>query len=266
MKHAPIFALSLFLSPVAAQAADVVILGEVHDNPAHHMVQAGAVSANDPAALVFEMLTPAQAETVTPDLLNDENALRAALDWDNSGWPDFAIYYPIFAAAGALANPPRIYGAQVPRSDARAAMQAGLVEAFGADSVAYGLSAPLDSDQQSAREALQMTAHCDALPAELLPAMVDVQRLRDATLARATLAALDETATDETGGRVLVITGNGHARKDWGVPAYLARLRPALSVLSLGQSEGGAIDGGFDLILPAAPVDRPDPCEAFRKG
>lgn len=266
MKHAPIFALSLFLSPVAAQAADVVILGEVHDNPAHHMVQAGAVSANDPAALVFEMLTPAQAETVTPDLLNDENALRAALDWDNSGWPDFAIYYPIFAAAGALANPPRIYGAQVPRSDARAAMQAGLVETFGADSVAYGLSAPLDSDQQSAREALQMTAHCDALPAELLPAMVDVQRLRDATLARATLAALDETATDETGGRVLVITGNGHARKDWGVPAYLARLRPALSVLSLGQSEGGAIDGGFDLILPAAPVDRPDPCEAFRKG
>ncbi len=261
MKHALIFALSLFLSPVAAQAADVVILGEVHDNPTHHMVQAGAVSANDPAALVFEMLTPAQAETVTPDLLNDENALRAALDWDNSGWPDFAIYYPIFAAAGALANPPRIYGAQVPRSDARAAMQAGLAATFGADSVAYGLSVPLDDEQQTAREALQMTAHCDALPVDLLPAMVDVQRLRDATLARATIKALDETA-----GRVLVITGNGHARKDWGVPAYLARLRPDLAVTSLGQSEGGAIDGGFDLILPAAPVDRPDPCEAFRKG
>ena len=41
-------------------AARIVILGEIHDDPAHHANQARAVSALHPRALVFEMLTPAQ--------------------------------------------------------------------------------------------------------------------------------------------------------------------------------------------------------------
>jgi uncharacterized iron-regulated protein len=122
------------------------------------------------------------------------------------------------------------------------------------------LSDPLPQEQQHAREELQQTAHCNAMPPEMLPAMVDLQRLRDAVLARETLRALDET-----GGPVVLITGNGHARRDWGVPAYIAVLRPDLEVLSIGQQEDGAgTPGGFDALLSAPAVDRPDPCEAFR--
>jgi uncharacterized iron-regulated protein len=62
-----------------------------------------------------------------------------------------------------------------------------------------------------------------------------------------------------------VITGNGHAREDWGVPAYLSTLRPDLDVLTIGQQEDGSgAPGDFDAFLSAPAVDRPDPCAVFR--
>ena len=78
--------------------ADVVFLGEVHDNPSHHDNQARAIAAIGPAALVFEMLTDVQASAI-PSPLPTQAELREILDWDNSGWPDFAMYFPLFAAA-----------------------------------------------------------------------------------------------------------------------------------------------------------------------
>jgi uncharacterized iron-regulated protein len=97
-------------------AAEIVILGEVHDNPAHHAVQ-DAVIAAGPTAIVFEMITAAEAALVTPDLAVEAGALSDTLDWAASGWPDFAMYAPLFAHAVRAA----IYGAQVPRDAAQEA-------------------------------------------------------------------------------------------------------------------------------------------------
>lgn len=240
--------------PVVAQ--DVLILGEVHDNPAHHAVQAERVSAFQPRAIVFEMLTDAQAARVTPALRRDEVALAEALEWDESGWPEFSMYYPIFAAVPEAA----IHGAHVPRDAARAVFEGGLAEVFGAEAARYGLTRDLPDEEQAAREALQREAHCDALPEDILPGMVAVQRLRDAVLARAVVQAMEAT-----GGPVAVITGNGHARRDWGVPAYLAEVAPDLEVRVLGQAEDEhPLEGGFDEVISAPAVDRPDPCAAFQ--
>lgn len=249
-------ALGLCLAALPAAAQDIVILGEVHDNPAHHAEQAARVAALKPRALVFEMLTPDQAARLTPDLIADPEAMAEALGWASSGWPDFAMYHPIFAAAPEAA----IFGALVPREAARAVLEGGLAESFGDGADAYGLTEPLPEAEQAAREALQLAAHCDALPEEMLPGMVAVQRLRDAVLARAVIRAMEET-----GGPVAVITGNGHARRDWGVPSYLARVAPDLEVFVLGQTEEGApLQGGFDEVVSAPAVARPDPCAAFR--
>lgn len=235
--------------------AEIVVLGEVHDNPAHHAHQARLVAEISPVALVFEMLTPEQAQRITPDNVSDMETLRGVLEWDQSGWPDFAMYYPIFQAAPDA----QIFGAAVPRDVARQAMTTGIAELFGAKAEKFGLSLPLPVDQQIAREELQMAAHCDALPESMLPVMVEIQRLRDAALADAALNALDLTT-----GPVAVITGNGHARKDWGVPALIAQVAPDVSVISIGQSETGqTLEGGFDFTLVSEPVDRPDPCLAF---
>ncbi|MEM6371841.1 MAG: ChaN family lipoprotein [Pseudomonadota bacterium] len=233
---------------------DVVILGENHDNPHHHARQAEIVTEVAPKAFVFEMLTPAQADAHVPGA--DQSTLAEALSWSEAGWPDFAMYYPIFAAAPEAL----VFGAGVPREKARSAMTAGVVEAFGDQAAAFGLTEPLDPAQQVAREALQMAAHCDAMPQDLMPGMVDIQRLRDAELARATRQAFEET-----GGPVVVITGNGHARMDWGMPVYLQRVAPALSIVSLGQGEDGvAPSGQFDRVEFTPAPEREDPCAMFR--
>ncbi|MGB8623710.1 MAG: ChaN family lipoprotein, partial [Paracoccaceae bacterium] len=98
---------------------DVIILGEIHDNPIHHRNQARAVAALKPAALVFEMLTPEKATKATPDLRGDKAGLGEALGWADSGWPDFSYYYPIFAAAPQA----KIFGGDLPRGHVRRAVE-----------------------------------------------------------------------------------------------------------------------------------------------
>src|SRR6056297_1957029 len=117
---------------------DVVFLGEVHDNPIHHALQADAVRALRPAALVFEMLTPAQAALINDYVtLPDANRLAEALSWDESGWPDFAFYAPILAAG--VASGARVYGTTLPRDRLMQAMRGDPAGAFGQDAGRYGL-------------------------------------------------------------------------------------------------------------------------------
>jgi len=237
--------------------ADVIILGEVHDNPRHHTAQAEAVAAVQPAALVFEMLTPAQAGLITGDNRLDEAGLRQVLGWDETGWPDFSFYYPIFVAGGVA----RVFGAGVTRPAARKAFRTGILADFGAEAGLYGLDRRLEAAEQAERLAFQRAAHCNALPENLLAGMIDLQRLRDAYLARTAVEALEAV-----GGPVVVITGNGHARKDWGMAVYLQAARPDLVVYSVGMAEDGRIDGVFDRVTSFAAQERPDPCLAFQQG
>lgn len=244
-------ALLLWMSAPAV-AQDIHILGEVHDNPLHHIEQANQIAAITPSAIVFEMLTPDQAALVNSSDRNDPN-LSTIIGWEESGWPDFAIYAPIFAASDAP-----VYGAALPRDTVIAAITSSSAEVFGEGADRYGLTI-LSDDLRAAMEAEQAEAHCDALPAEMLPGMVEAQRLRDAHFARVTL-----TAYDETGGPVVLITGNGHARTDRAVPAYIARVRPELTVHALGLLEAPEDDAPFDRVIVTAPAERDDPCAAFR--
>lgn len=234
-------------------ATDVVVVGEIHDNPVHHQNQALAVAAISPAALVFEMLTPEQAGRVTPANRADPG-LGALLGWEAAGWPDFTMYQPIFTAAPRAA----VYGAAV---DLQGLRDIDSVVALLPD-LRFGLGVALPPADQAAREAEQMAAHCDALPADLLPYMVAVQRLRDANLAAKALDALAQT-----GGPVVVIAGSGHARRDQGVPATLALAAPDVRVLTIGQVEDDpGAQAPYDLWLIAPPVPRDDPCAVFATG
>jgi uncharacterized iron-regulated protein len=243
---------------IAARAAGagIVLLGEIHDNPAHHALQAEVIALLAPSALVFEMLSPEDAARITPELAADPAALASALDWAASGWPDFGMYYPLLAYGGSIP----VHGAEVPRGEAQDAFARGAAGIFGADAERFGLTDPLPEAEQTAREAGQLAAHCDALPPEILPGFVEAQRLRDAMLARAALDALETH-----GPPVAVVTGNGHARRDWGVPALLARAAPGTGIFALGQFEAAPeAPVPFDAWTIAAPVDREDPCAAFR--
>ena len=129
---------------VNATAQDIFLLGEIHDNPAHHDIQAQWIGRIAPSAVVFEMLTPQQAQAVMdlPDRGADD--IRDVTQWDQSGWPSFEIYAPVFDAVG---NRP-IIGAGVPRDDMRAVMAQGVVASFGAQQAArFGLRMIITSSQ-----------------------------------------------------------------------------------------------------------------------
>jgi uncharacterized iron-regulated protein len=149
----PHFVRHFFVSAAAAERidatdlynlppADIVILGEVHDNAVHHAHQAIAIEAIAPKAVVFEMLTDSQAAEVTPERLQSEDALAAALGWEDAGWPDFSIYYPVFlaarealllSAAPKAARPRAGRSATArPRFSARVRRPSGLTAAFPA--------------------------------------------------------------------------------------------------------------------------------------
>ena len=251
---------SVVLLPVARadlSSADILFIGEQHDNPHHHAAQARYVAETAPLALVFEMITPENAESIQPQHRLDPEKLEQVLEWEASGWPDFEMYFPIFAAAPEA----RIYGASVSREQLRAVvMGEPAVSVLGETAAQFALDIPLAPDEQAEREALQRESHCNALPEDLLPGMVSAQRVRDAALAQAALRALDET-----GGPVIVITGNGHARTDWGAPFLVAKAAPDVSVHAIGQGEGGAPPpGAFSSVEDQPGVDRGDPCDAFR--
>lgn len=241
---------------VALPPAGVVILGEVHDNPIHHQNQAMALRALKPKAVVFEMLSPEQAAVVNDSGLKAAE-LAVAIGWADSGWPDFAIYEPVFAALGTA----QVFGMAVPREQVRQAMEAGAAAVFGDDAARFGLATPLPDEDRALLEDEQREAHCDALPPEMLPGMVEAQRLRDAAFARTVLAA-----HEAVGGPVAVITGNGHAREDWGIPRALRLAAPDLVVLSLGQLEIGADTAGapYSVWFTTPAAARDDPCAVFR--
>jgi hypothetical protein len=121
MTRAPLgLALALIAWPFAVNGADIsvppdaqiVVLGEIHDNPAHHAEQALVVAEVRPKAVVWEMLSPAQWAAAQAVDRSDVAAFEAALGWEAAGWPDFSMYHPIFLAAGQATHVP----AAVPRA------------------------------------------------------------------------------------------------------------------------------------------------------
>jgi uncharacterized iron-regulated protein len=262
----PVAAFASELDTGAFEFAQIVVLGEVHDNPAHHETQARIVAALEPDAIVFEMIGAAEARRITRENRGDAGRLSEVLNWSASGWPDFAMYFPIFAAAPEAA----IYGGAFPRDGVRRAVSDGASAVFGDSAPLFGLDRPLPEEQLAERIDLQRIAHCDALPENLLPGMVEAQRLRDAALAKATVAAFAHASAVSENPRVVVIAGNGHARDDWGVPSFLRHYYQdspeAPTIASLGQYEvDPPEDAPFSATGSAPAPEREDPCLAFAR-
>lgn len=214
--------------------AKFVVLGEKHDNPRHHAIQAELVEdlgrRGDLEAVAFEMLPRDSQLDVTAHVQGggDAAGLADAVGWGELGWGPWTWYGPI--ADAALRHDATLVAADIGREDARAIYRDGF-DALDAEFVARtGLDRPLDPADREARIAAMVEAHCGHDLGGMADAMVDVQRARDAMLA-------DRLARLTDDGRGVLITGNGHAVTDTGAPAVLERLHPDATTLSLGLKE-----------------------------
>jgi len=254
--------------------ARFVLLGETHDNPDHHALQARVVRALVDAGrrpiVAFEMLTPSQRAALERHRAahpSDSVGLGPAVGWEQSGWPEWAWYEPIARVALEAGLP--ILPANLDADRVRALRREGVSALDPAFVHRHAFDAALADDVRTAMSDEIREAHCGHAPAAMLPGMIAVQRARDAAMADAL------TAGDDGG---VLIAGSGHVRTDRGVPAYLQRLAPRVHTASLAFVEvdpkrveatryaerlGGTLP--FDYVWFTPAVDAEDPCEKFRK-
>ena len=256
-----------------AAAATFVLLGEKHDNPDHHRLQAwvlaSIVHSGRRPTVALEMLE-ADTEPALQEYLRgsrgDAEGLGVAVGWEERGWPPWEIYRPI--ADVAVEHGLSIVAADLSSDQVRRISREGLA------AVPEGLRdlAALDQPLSPALEAdfaeEIRDAHCGMVPDSSIGPMIAVQRARDAAMASRLLE------TGEPDGAVL-IAGAGHVRRNRGAPLYLDSVPPEriLSVAFLEVERGvgfpdRAAGGGpevFDLAWFTPRVDEIDPCEKFRE-
>ena len=251
------------------RAADFVLLGEKHDNADHHALQAHVTRELGPklSAVVFEQMTTDQQGTIVdyvrahPD---DAAGLGAALDWQTSGWPDWALYAPI--ADAALDDGAEIVAGNLPGAEVNGVVGRGLDGLSPALVRRSGLDAPLAPDLQADLMNELFDSHCGYAPMESLGNMALVQRARDARMA-------DRLAKVVGKGLAVLIAGTGHVRVDRGVPLYLARLAPSRTALSLAfvevqdgiEGEIAAMPYDYVWLTPGHDTPDHDPCEGLKE-
>lgn len=247
--------------------ADYVLLGENHDNPVHHQLQAQIIAAlpwQDAAVAGFEQVHSDQAPALEAWLEaspEGTSGLDTVLVWEQSGWPEWALYEPVFAAVLARGWQP--VDLMFPPATVRTVFSDGIAAALSPDVIEQlQPEALFTSEQRLEMQALMADAHCGHMPAEHMGAMVEVQIARDAHMA---------WRLASSGERAVVITGNGHARRDWGVPVFLQRLRPEARIVTItlaevtaDRREPGAYPGAqaawTDFTIFTLTHDRGDPC------
>ena len=239
--------------------ASLIAIGERHDNPEHHALQAELVRRLKPRGIAFEMIPRALEGRVNELRLRGVSRaeLGKALDWENSGWPDWDLYAPILEAA------PQAYiaGGGLSRETLNAIYRDGPAALGDAFVERYRLDDAMPEAVMAAMLEAQFTGHCGMIGRAKLAPMVTIQRVWDASYADALLRA-----AERGGGKAVLICGNAHARLDYGAPHYL-RAAGAGGVASIGMLEGDemAEEGAYSVTLSADAPVRDDPCAALRE-
>jgi uncharacterized iron-regulated protein len=270
----------------AAEKADFVLLGEIHDNPSHHRIRgqiilalaAQRAKAKRPTpGLVLEHIRADQALAVAGFRAVDRvqrrsvDDLFAALDWKKSGWPPEALFRPMIEAALDVEWP--IIHGNLTREGIRAVAKGGIGALDAEETKSLGLDTPLPDGEQNGLLDELVGSHCGIMPRAALTTMADAQRYRDAYMAN---QLVDAAKTHQ--GAVL-LAGNGHVRRDRAVPWHLQRMAPTKRslVVMFSQAESQQADAlsyatrgaegrpiaDFVVITPR--VERPDPCIAMKK-
>ncbi|CAG0996555.1 hypothetical protein BURK1_02574 [Burkholderiales bacterium] len=253
-------ALAACAGPAPPMASDgavppIVLLGEVHDNADGHARRFARLKAQveagwRPAVAMEQFDRERQADLDRAASECADAACVIRLAGAPGGLWDWEHYEPVIALSLAhrlplkAANLSRAEAARVVREGFRTAFDAATIEAFGLD---RALPRDLADGQRRAIE----VGHCDRLPPAVAERMVLAQVARDVWMAK----VVSEAAAPRG---VVLLAGNGHVRRDLGVPRWLGAVGVARA-RSVGYLEEPA-DGEYDERVAIAPQAREDPC------
>ena len=266
----------------------LVLLGEVHDNPQHHLVRedilwprwdSGAPTDGLRPGAVFEHIRADQKPLVerfyeqaaASRRLSTASDLLKELGWKDSGWPPAEIFEPLYA--GALwAKMPVLPGDPV-RARIRTLSRGDRSVLSEAEQALIKTGEDMPQPLLEALNEELVASHCGVMPASAFANMNIAQRFRDAHQARALVDAA------QANGSAFLLGGNGHVRNDRAVPWYVRRMAPGrklISVMLLEVTPGENHAAGYlsrdpdgkvatDYVLFTPRTERPDPCQQMRE-
>lgn len=244
-------------------SADMVLLGEVHDNATGHAIRGALLRAlgSRRPAVVFEQFAAADTAIAKPVAGDSMEGWLDRSGFDRRGWR-WPLHQPVVDAAVAHAR--SLWGSGVSRESLRAVVRGG--ESGAPDPLRRIMErTPLDSTATAVLDQELVEGHCGQLPASQIPGMRAAQVVRDASMTRALLMA-------STGsGPTWLVAGNGHVRKDVAVPRLLATEAPGKRVLVVGvleRTSAGAEPAAaerrmYDVVVVTPRAQREDPCLQF---
>ena len=253
--------------------ADVLLLGETHDNPQHHdlqlkLLKARIESGARPALLMEQLDTESQpaldlalADSDPAEALNTATGLIT--------FTDRQFYRPFLATA--IDNKLPVIAANISSRQ----LQPVIWNGFAAYDAAALKRMAVEEVWSDSRQTYMLShiggAHCGQIRDELRAGLTRSQRLRDALMADAAVSSI--------GRGIVAIVGSSHARRDIGMPLYLAARDPAAHILSIAfvevipgldapetyETDSASGSPPFDVIWFSSRVDRADPCADFGK-
>jgi uncharacterized iron-regulated protein len=251
---------------VAARAreAEVVYVGELHDRARHHVIQTrileSMLAAGSRPALAFEMVPETRQAALDAAVRSGAGPAEVdrELQWTAQGWPDFAMYWPLFELARRHGLP--VVGTDLDPSVTRRISRDGL-GAAGEDPARLRSAMPDDPARDRAIAKRIRAAHCDRVSESRAGRMLESWYARNVVIARRLVGALERAP------QVVVIIGRGH-QSPGGVPEQLEALRPGTRqlVVALVELEPGAPElpppgTAADVVwLTQGRPPGPDPC------
>ncbi len=243
----------------------VALLGEIHDNAEHHerrlAVLRRALRRGWRPAVAMEQFDgdrQADIERARRERPGDAGHLIAQSTSQPGGW-DWSLYRPVVQLV--LDHDLPLLAANLPRREAMRLVREDFAVALGVDGArALGLDGAVDAAWLDAHRREVEKGHCGAMPVSMLAGMARAQLARDAHMASVVQAHARRGA--------VLLAGNGHVRRDIGVPRWLARGMAPHRVWSVGFLERSSADapaGMFDAVVVTADAARAeDPCARLR--
>ena len=244
------------------QGHRIVLLGEVHDNAAQHALRAAAlrqlVAQGARPAIAFEQFdTDRQADIdrARRERPRDADYLIAQAKGARDDWR-WDSYRPFVALALDYDLP--IVAANLSRDKAMKVAIDGWPALFDpATRNELGLDALPANFRRQHEEAIA-SGHCNLLPADALPAQARAQMARDLIMAQSIRPYLTRG--------VVLLAGNGHVRRDIGVPFWLTadERRSVVSIGLLEHDDDGSdaeSAADFDAYVITERAQRADLCK-----
>jgi len=234
-------------------ATSHLLLGERHDNTDHHRLQAWVISQvakYRDVVVGFEMLDEPDKEPLKS--VERFEQFADAVNWSKSGWPEFEIYAPLFEAVYRSKSPVlAVHPSRKRLMGIARSVNKQPVDTWGTISQ-KGLDNLVDDITKS---------HCGYADKNMVVMMSAAQRFKDHWMVKELM--------EQSGSKPFVlVAGNGHVRKDYGVPNHLSSESISIGFVEVYKEYDHPQDydaARFDYIWFTPRVDNLDPCEKYKE-